>query len=559
MRKLFLILVSLTFILFLGYVGFRGYKVWKQNRMMNLARSFAEKGDGTNAVLALQQVLRSNPRHLDACRMMANYTQLAGSYGAVLWRSRVVELNPHSTEDRIALAQTAILFRDFGTATNALDGIDSAGKKTFDYHNISGALAAAMNELDIAKAQFQEAIHLEPSNAAVQISMAVIHLNSTNALDKEQARISLKRVATNPTNANLRCRALRELIGDAMRSNESSTALAFANELLKQTNSMFSDRLLHLDILFNSTNAEFKTALMACRKEAVSDSAKMHEIGSWQILRTPPGEFLEWLLSLPDTIRTNQPAALFIAECHMMLGNWAILQSTLQRQNWVDNFADLNFLRHAFIARALRGQNLEPAAKSEWDIALRGASDKKPCLFMLLRFAATWKWINETESLLGIIVNRFPEEKWATTALMQSFFEQGRTRALMNLLNQEHKRAPDDLGLKNNLALTALLLDAQEFKPHEMIRDVYQKSGTNPAFASTYAFSLYLQKKYSEACDVMDRLPSAQLEDPSTAGYYAMVLKSSGKAVKAQKYFDLSTKAKLLPEERKIIDKVRSP
>src|SRR2546430_6550063 len=43
----------------------------------------------------------------------------------------------------------------------------------------------------------------------------------------------------------------------------------------------------------------------------------------------------------------------------------------------------------------------------------------------------------------------------------------GRTRPLMMLYKQEVKRSPMDLSAKNNLAMTALLLDAQELKPHD--------------------------------------------------------------------------------------------
>ena len=41
--------------------------------------------------------------------------------------------------------------------------------------------------------------------------------------------------------------------------------------------------------------------------------------------------------------------------------------------------------------------------------------------------------------------------------------------------------APSSLAIKNNLAFVALLLDAQEFKPHELAREVYKLAPTNSA------------------------------------------------------------------------------
>src|SRR5450756_2434439 len=164
MRKLIIIFLCCTVALLAGYAGYRGYKVWKQNRMMTLAHTFAAKGDGRNVLLCVQQVLRSNPQHLEASRMMAALLEAGRSPGALLWRSRVVELNPKSLDDRLALAQSAMMFRDYMVATNALEGVDQAGRKTAAYHNVAGVVAAAANQRAEAETHFLEAARLEPTN-----------------------------------------------------------------------------------------------------------------------------------------------------------------------------------------------------------------------------------------------------------------------------------------------------------------------------------------------------------------------------------------------------------
>ena len=78
---------------------------------MGLAHEFLAKADGRNALLCVQQVLRTDPHNLDATRMMAQLTEAVGSPSALLWWERVVELNPHSLNDRLALAQTAMMVR----------------------------------------------------------------------------------------------------------------------------------------------------------------------------------------------------------------------------------------------------------------------------------------------------------------------------------------------------------------------------------------------------------------------------------------------------------------
>jgi Flp pilus assembly protein TadD len=552
MRKLIVIFLCCTVALLTGYAGYRGYKVWKQNRMMNLAHTFAAKGDGRNMLLSVQQVLRSNPRHLEASRMMAALLEAGRSPGALLWRSRVVELNPKSLDDRLALAQSAMMFREYMVATNALEGVDQAGRKTAAYHNVAGVVAAAANQRAEAEAHFLESARLEPTNPAPQLNLAVVRLHGTNASAMAEARTTLTRISS--SSPALRCQALRELVVDSMRSRQTNAALALSKDLVQQTNSAFSDYLLRLDVLKGSQNVEFKLALAAFQREAGTNTAKIYELSMWQMTRIGPKDTLAWLQSLPKNTQTNQPVALLTTECYTMLGDWRGLNGALTNQNW----GELEFVRHAFQTRALRGQDMSGAAKAEWEQALKTANGQKASLVMLLRLAAQWGWQSDAEELLWTIVNQYPGEQWAFRALAQALYAGGRTRPLMMLYSQQVKRSPSDLGARNNLAMTALLLDAQELKPHELAREVYGKAPTNAAYVSTYAFSLHLQKKDAEALKVIEQLKPQELQNPSIAGYYGLILKATGNGAKAKTYLELASKDPLLPEERKLFDRAKA-
>jgi tetratricopeptide (TPR) repeat protein len=535
-----------------GYAGYRGYKSIRQAHLIKQAQHYLTKSDAKKALLCLQRVLRSNPRNVEACRLMAELSEAGRSPGALLWRSRVVELNPRSLDDRLALAQSAMMFRDYELATNALDGVDAAGKKTAAYYNIAGVVASTVGQFAQAEAHFLEAARLEPTNPAPQLNLAVVRLHSTNTSAMAEARTTLTRISS--SSSALRCQALRELVVDSMRSRQTNAALELSRNLVQQTNSIFSDRLLRLDVLKGSQNAEFKPALAAFQREAGTNTANIYELSVWQMTRIGPAETLAWLRSLPRNMQTNQPVALLAAECYTMLRDWRGLQNSLKQQDW----AELGFVRHAFQTRALRGQDLPDAAKAEWDMALKTANGQKASLVMLLRLAAQWGWQSEGEDLLWTIVNQYPGEKWAIQALTQDLFAGGRTRPLMMLYSQELKRSPSDLSVKNNLAMTALLLDAQELKPHELAREVYEKAPTNAAYVSTYAFSLHMQKKDTEALKVIEQLKPRDLENPSIAGYYGLILKATGNGAKAKPYLEWAFKSPLLPEERKLFDKAKA-
>jgi len=100
-------------------------------------------------------------------------------------------------------------------------------------------------------------------------------------------------------------------------------------------------------------------------------------------------------------------------------------------------------------------------------------------------------------------------------ALTQIYLEGGRTRSLLQMFSHEYQLHPSNLTYKNNVALMALLLNAQEFKPHELALEVYQQAPTNAIFASTYTLSLLLQKKNADVLKIMEGLDPQALENPT--------------------------------------------
>ncbi len=550
MRKSIIIIASCIVTLLLGYTGYRGYQVWKQNHWLVMAKSFAAKADTRNELLCLQQALHLNPRNWEACRLMANLADALHSPGALIWRQRIVDLDPGSLEDRLALAQTAIALKEFAVASNALATVDDSGKNTANYQNVAGVLATSGGQLAAAQTHFTEAIRLDPANPILQMNLAVLRLHGTDTLDQASARIDLKRISLNSTNPAIRSQAQRELVIDSVRHNDLNTALAQVKELVRPTNAAFSDRLLQLGLLEQTKSPEYKSALAACQREAATNPAKLSDMTLWLMQRASATKALTWLQSLPVTTQTNQPAALLAAQCQVQLHDWPNLKTALQKQNW----GDLEFMRHTFLARALRELNLSDASASEWVVAQKFASDSKGSLLSLLRLASAWQWNSEAEQILWTVVKRYPEEKWAPPVLLQSLMAGGRTRPLMQLFDILSSRSPDDLEMKNDLAFTALLLGAQELHPYELAQVVYAKSPKNPSYASTYAFSLYLKKQYAQALKIMQQLTPVQLANPSIAGYYGLILKATGDNAKAAIYLRLTAKGQFLPEERKLFE-----
>lgn len=546
MRKVIIILAGCIVVLLLGYSGYRGYELWKQNHWMSMARTYGAKGDVHSEYLCLEQALRFNSRNVDACRMMANLADAARSPAALTWRKRVVELDPDSMDDRLALAQTAIVSHDFATAENTLAGVSAAGRNTAPYYNLAGELALATDKPDEAETDFAQASRLDPSNPAPKLSLAVIELHRTNALDMADARITLQRLSMDSVDPAIRIQAKRELIMDAMRFKDNATAVALSRELVRETNALFSDNLLRLDVLRIARSDEYRPVLGSIERKASTNAEMMTQLTLWLMQRDLSSQALGWLQTLPPNVQTNLPAALFEAQCQMLGQNWSGVRSTLSKENW----GKLDFTRCAYLARAMREQGLYEASKAEWDVALSEANGGDQALTALFRFAAQWNWQDEEQQILWTIVNNFPQDTWAENQLMDVLYGDGSTRPLMQLFSIQVNRDPSNLDAKNNLALTAMLLRAQEMNPYALAQQVYQAAPTNSFYACTYAFAQYLQGKNAEALKIMQNINPKQLRDNSTAGYYALILKANGENAKADVYFRRAVRGQLLPEER---------
>jgi hypothetical protein len=549
MRKIIIIAIaSCTIVLLLGYTGYRGYQVWKQEHWLDMAREFAAKGDINSMSLSLQQALRLNPQNQEAARMMAGLADDIHSPAALVWRQRLLDMEPNSLEARLALAKTALAFNAFNVASNVLAGVDEAGRKTAHYQNTAGALAAGMGQKAEAEKCFYEAARLEPANLVLQMNLQVLRLHSSNSVDQAAARGEIRQIAGSSTNAAIRIKAERELVLDALNHDDFTTALNFSKALAQPTNAAFADRLLRVEVLYRTKSPEYQPALLACQQAAAAAPANVSQMAEWMMKNTSPTVTLAWLQSLPAQTLTNQPAVLLVSECQMQLQEWGALQATLKNQDW----QDLDFLRHALLARCLREQKQSAGATAEWGVALRIASNQKGSLIALFRLVAEWRWRSEAEEVLWMVASRYPEEKWAPPVLAQALIASGRTLPLMKLFDTLYKRMPDNLENMNNLAFVAMLLDAQEVKSFELAKEVYGKMPQKPAYVSTYAYALYLQKRYSEAIDVMEKLAPKDLEDPANAGYYGLILKASGNTQKANTYLQIALKGPLLPEEAKV-------
>ena len=158
---------------------------------------------------------------------------------------------------------------------------------------------------------------------------------------------------------------------------------------------------------------------------------------------------------------------------------------------------------------------------------------------------------------VGLLAIDHTYGKSALSDLNKRYSAAGKTHELLRVAQAALEAEPGDILKKNNVAYLSMLLEANVDKAFAMAAEVYQQSPENPQFASTYALSLYRQRNFNEALRVLRLLSAEQLEDPSVALCYGILLAERGSEEDAGHYLELARRGSLLPEEKALIAAIK--
>jgi Flp pilus assembly protein TadD len=537
--------------------GRSSYRHYRELRSLRLAREYLAKSDYRNAWLSSRQVLALNSTNLEACRIMADLSEVAGSPAVVIWRRKVAELEPTLT-NRLLLASCALRHEaaPFPLATATLESVKGTKDVTNQtaFQVVAAERALRLNMIEQAEHHFQEAMRLDPTNSLHALNLAVLRLQSTNAATAAQARTRLQALAEDP---HCGIAALRTLAADSANRRDWAAATDYSKRVLADTNSTFADRVQHLSILWGADGGRktedggrWTAYLETLQKVAGTNLSSILELGNWLNAHELAAETHRWLTRLPAATKKQLPVPLILADAYLNQKDWATLKSWLPDQNWEEQ----EFSRLALLALAWRSETAgEAVAKVHWRKAMRAASQSPATLAALAEMARSWGWTNEVGDVLWETANRYPNEAWAAQGLEKELYLGAKTRALLTLYSILLEHHPKDPVAMNNVATVSMLLKTNLDTAHELARSSYAHSQTNPAIASTYAFSLYLQGKTNEALAVISRLREDDLRRGSVAAYYSVILKAAGRMDQAQTYRALGEQALLLPEERQLL------
>ena len=507
-----------------------------------------EHGNERDANLAARTVLELKPSSAPAGRIMAQLAERVGDRAALDWRRKVAQLEPDSTDDALALARCALQFNDPPTAERALATVNENGKATAAYHAACALLAQVRQQEEKADNEWSEALRLAPEEKGYQLQLGILRVRSADPERHSSGEAILKALRGDDKQ---RAFATRALISEGVARHENAQhLLELAGDLHAYPDATWSDRFLYLDFLHVLHDPQFSSYLTELEKSAATKPPALAALLSWMSLKNLSLVALDFAKTLPAEILEKWPVPLALAEVRVQLKDWRQLELVTENAQW----GRFDFLRHAYLARALRAQDKPAATEHEWAAAMKGASDQSESLLLLVRPVSEWGWETETTDVLWGLSKHPEKQKEAFLALYQHYAKTADTQGLYRVLVRLSELDPTNLNVENNLAQVALLLNANPEEARRLAADVYHKLPSNPAYMTTFAYSLLTQGDVKNATRLMSSLTEDQLADPTVSAYYGICLAAT-KDEKARPYLDFGKKANLLPEEKALMEK----
>ena len=531
----------------LGWAGWIFFDHWQEERLIRRASVYMSGGDFKAAALSARRALQMNATNVEATRTLAQLADRTEDPAALDWWRKVTELEPNETEDAFALVRSALRVKDLKTAELTLQGLPPHAKKTATYHAAYGRLAETRNDVNEAEQHWAKANEMAPENTAYQFQLALTRLGSRETMKREKALEVLDKLRGDPKQ---RAPATRTLLADAMTHHHELERLhTLAEELQGYPEALFTDRLLYLEVLRQTRDPTFAAYLHKLEQDATPNPANLTSLFSWMSNNETAAEAIAFSKTLPAESIKKWPVLPILAAAYDNQKDWSGLEQLTKDADW----GTWDFLGHAYLCRALRGQSQRFEAEQAWVVAQKEASRQSQSLLFLARTTAAWGWETETLDLLWILAKSDESRLEALQTLYQYYISRNDTPGLYRTLRRLVDVLPADLMLQNNLAQISLLLGTDSEHAKKIAAEIKAKDPSNGAYVSTYAFSLYRSGDIQGALKAMDQLTPDQLLDPSIATYYGLLLAADGQKQKAREYLQRAAEANLLPEEKALI------
>ena len=229
------------------------------------------------AEVSARQALAIDPNSLVAARILAETTEKQNRPETVVWRAQIARLDP-GLESELNLASAALRFGQFDLARAALERVAPEDREKAAYHIVAGWLSRAQGNVAEEERHFAAAVAQEPTNDVYQFNLAVLQILSPDPEKSAAARNQLERLSKVP---QFRTEALRALLDNALRQNQTDAANELAQALQMSPQVTFADYLLCLELYRKLNPKKFDALLDKVKPVAAREGHDLAQLLGW--------------------------------------------------------------------------------------------------------------------------------------------------------------------------------------------------------------------------------------------------------------------------------------
>jgi len=165
---------------------------------IELAGTHLVRGELSKASFCIEEVIRKDPRNIDARRIRGNILLLKGDgAGATSEFQSVVKDRPRDIRAHLLLAQSLVIERKETPALDALHTAFRLDSQSIEVYRALVRYHALRGEFETAEAYLQKAIEDRPDNLELRAELGDLYVAWNNPLKVEAAYKEIKKIAPN--------------------------------------------------------------------------------------------------------------------------------------------------------------------------------------------------------------------------------------------------------------------------------------------------------------------------------------------------------------------------
>lgn len=532
----------------------RAWSEYRANSYAARAVALADAGAFDAARMACQKALLLNKNCLRAFRAMLQPGMATNMQEILFLRSRVADLDPADTANLRVLAIASISTGRTELANQAVNDLALHFGDDSDILELRARLAAAKGDIRDAASFARRLLEKNPDNTAGRLILALSQINedapaTRDAAEKElQALVSIDAVKTE---------ALRGLLQLALRKGDNQGALPIAEALVASPRAEFADWLVRARLVLDAQPARFEELLADLTKRAGNNPSDLNLVAGW-LRKNGRTDRVDAWIDASEALRKDPVTAQMIrVETCIQQQDWERLRAILKNADW----KNLNFLRDAYLARALREQNMQSQFLNAWHNATAMAVKNPAYYKMLADTIRPWPgWSDEYRDFLWRApLASFQNATWALSELYRHYLGKKDTVSLLRVSRAILEVDSSNLFGRIHVAFYSLLLNDTPGKAMMIADELYRAHPDQPAIAATRALSFLKSNDADDAVKALEKLPADALKQLDTAPVYAIALARAGKLEHAREVAGAIDRNQLLPEERAMLEEALQP